>query len=87
MTPKFLALAKVSSVLGNICDVSWHFSKNGNELLKFSFLAKNGKHKNQAWIKPFVISGNIEEKLVFMFVELLTACFVVVMRFLQFDAF
>ena len=34
MTPKFLALAKVSSGLGNIRDVSWHLSKHGSELEK-----------------------------------------------------
>ena len=52
MTPKLLALAKVCSVLGNIRDVSWHLSRRGSELEKrwtFSFLVKNGAHKNKAW--------------------------------------
>ena len=54
MTPKLLALARVCSVLGDICDVSWHLSKRGSELekrLTFSFLNKNGAHKNKAWLK------------------------------------
>ena len=48
MTPKLLAQAKVCSVLGNICDVSWHLSRCGSELEKrwpFSILDKNGAHK------------------------------------------
>ena len=51
MTPKLLALAKVCSVLRNIHDVSWHLLERGSELDKrwtFSFLDKNGGHKNKA---------------------------------------
>ena len=54
MTQKLLALAKVYSVLINIRDVSWHFLKSGDELEKkrsFSFLDKNGAHKNKACTK------------------------------------
>ena len=51
MTPKLLALAKVCSVLGNICDVSWHLLRRGSELEKrrtFSILVLNGALKNKA---------------------------------------
>ena len=66
MTPKLLALAKVCSVLGNIRDVSWHLSKRGSELEKrwtFSFLDKNGAHKNKACFKEKqIILGSVEER-------------------------
>ena len=54
MTPKLLALAKVSSVLGNIRDISWHLSKRGNELEKrwtFSILDKT-VHKVKPGVRP-----------------------------------
>ena len=54
MTSKLLALAKVCLVLGNVLDVSWHLSRRGSELEKrwiFSFLDKNGVHKNKACAK------------------------------------
>ena len=66
MTPKLLALAKVCSVLGNICDVSWHLSKLGSELEKrwtFSILDKNCAHKNKAWFKSIFIEFFVSDIL------------------------